>query len=113
MADFTCPLDVNNIITRDVHIFWNEIVFNGRVNLNDVPSLPADIEIIHSDFVRYVVDLSRHQDHNMASVLKGSSKLCGIYRQLQFEFVTQFVLELDLWVVCDRRTVVGKIERML
>jgi len=75
------PLEVNVISDSSVENFRNEVVFNGRIGLDNVSSLSSDVQVEDScdgrNSIRSGLDVE-----DVGSVLEGSSELTGIKGQL-------------------------------
>ena len=70
---------MDTVSRLDVQSVWDEIVLHRRIDLNDVPPLATHIQVVKSATLNSCQHIHpRTQNHNMAPVLEGSSKLGGV-----------------------------------
>lgn len=89
------PLEVDHVSLSDGQVVRDEIVFSGRVSLDNVSSLSSDVQVVES-VARDTI--SRVDVEDMGSVLEGSAELRGINGQSN----VGTILQEDIWVSVDR-----------
>jgi len=76
-------LEVNVVTNSGVQVLRNEVVFSGRVSLDDVSSLSSNVQVEDSGKSRYSLRSWNNVEY-VGSVLEGSSELSGIKGEFQF-----------------------------
>jgi len=102
------PLEVNVVVSVNVQIIGNKVVFSGGIGLDDVSSLSTHVQVVNlgtvGNRIRSLLD-----QKDVRSILEGSAKLAGINSQL----MGLVVLFLD-FVLLDRgeKSILGRISEV-
>lgn len=106
----TCPLEVYTVIGVNLEFVGDEVVLHRWVHLDDVSSLPTDIEVVDaSSSCLFVGDAGAWAEHHhVGPVLEGAAKLGSV--DGQSEWLVGGGADVDIGVLLNRGATAGSAE---
>ncbi len=98
------PLEVDTVVLINSEFIWYKVVLHGRVHLDNVPTLPTDVQIVNSAGFSFSVvkSTSWAELHDVGTILEGAAELSCV--DGQSKRLVSGGADVNSGVLLDRRT---------